>query len=148
MKKITIIFIIVICLLSFMGISCLAEETSSPGETWNKTLSIQGKVSYIMGFNSGIVVCAAKLDTLISEDRGFGEEIDYELEIIHLFMDLRESLIFINEHMEAILEVMEGLYKDPANTYIILAPMIEIACQKLKGEDVGPLLQEARKDAL
>lgn len=43
---------------------------------------------------------------------------------------------------------MDDLYKDPANTYIKLAPIIEIACQKLKGEDVEPLLQKARKEAL
>ena len=55
---------------------------------------------------------------------------------------------FICGHYEAVQTVMDDLYKDPANTYIQFSSMCEIACQKLKGEDIEPLLRKARKKAL
>lgn len=46
-----------------------------------------------------------------------------------------------------IIKVMTDLYKDPANTRISISTMIDVAYQKLKGEDIEPLLQEVRKEA-
>jgi len=140
MKKITIIFIIVFCLLSFMENSCLAEEPSSPGPgyIWNNKLSDTTKIYFVMGFVTGLEECLNKLTPIPVERNSNGGIALQEL------MDL---YYFVREHELAIISVIDDLYRDPANTYIILAPIIEIACQKLKGEDIEPLLQEARKEA-
>ncbi len=55
MKKTFIIFIIVICLLSFMEISCLAEEPLSltPGNFWNNSGSEEAKLYLIVGLHLG-----------------------------------------------------------------------------------------------
>ena len=141
MKKIAIIFIIAFCLLSFMEIYGLAKEPSSPGPgyTWSNKLSDTTKVYSVMGFVSGMEECLDKLTPIpVERDSNGGIALQ---ELIDLYY-------FVREHVLAVISVMDDLYKDPANTYIKLAPIIEIACQKLKGEDVELLLQKARKEAL
>jgi hypothetical protein len=98
------------------------------------------KLSYITGFRIGILKCVLKLGPLTSKAKGSDLAIAFD-ELIDLYG-------FIKEHTKAIITVMDDLYKDPANTYIQLELICEIACQKLKGEDIEPLLQEARKKAL
>ena len=92
----------------------------------------------MLGFKQGIEMSLNKLSPTVDEVGDGGKAWD---ELVSLYN-------FIDEHGAAILTVMEDLYKDPANTYIIANSIIEIACQKLKGEDIEPLLQEARKKAL
>jgi len=123
-----------------MEISCLAltKEPSSPGETWN-AFSVVNKRVYITGFSEGITLSMTKLVPVTARysdrGKGFGELCDL-------------SNFLKGNHLVAIVKVIDDLYKDPANTYIPAGYMIEIACQKLKGEDIEPLLQEARKKAL
>lgn len=143
-KRTVIIFIIIaFCLLCFMEISCLAEEPSSPGPgyIWSNKLSGTTKIYFVMGFISGMEECLDKL-TPIPIEIDSGRDVGIALQ------ELIDLYYFVEEHGLAVISVMDDLYKDPANTYIILAPMIEIACQKLKGEDIEPLLQKARKEAL
>lgn len=61
-------------------------------------------------------------------------------------VDLSEFLWEID--VTVISKVMDDLYKDPANLYIYVFAMINIAYHKLKGEDVEPLLQKAREEGL
>ncbi len=138
MKRIIIIFIIVFCLISFMEISCLAEELRSPGEFWNILTKVE-KAFYQRGLRDGIMECLEKLVPLIKDD-------DRGLTPIFLLIAIDESYdlySFIWEHGEAVETVMDDLYKDPANTYIQYPSMCEIACKKLKGEDVEQLLKKA-----
>jgi len=125
-----------------MEISCLtlAEELPSSGEAWNM-LSVTNKRFFMIGFQGGIAMSFNKVDPIVVGCSADSVEMKVWVELVNLFN-------FINEHVDAILKVMDDLYKDPANTYIIANSMIEIACQKLKGEDIEPLLQEARKKAL
>ena len=143
MKKITIILIIVLCLLYFIEISCLAEEPSSltPGNFWNNSGSEEAKLYLIVGFMLGMGGCLDKLTSIPIGGRGDSNDVI----VIQELVDLHN---FLKNHLEAVYNIVDDLYKDPANTYIQLAQMIEVACQKLKGEDIEPLLQEARKEAL
>ena len=49
---------------------------------------------------------------------------------------------------KSLVEVIDDLYKDPANSYIPIANMCLIASRKLRGEPIESLLRELRKDAL
>jgi len=140
MKRIAIIFIIAFCLLSFIEVSCLAEEPSSsvPGYTWSNELSATAKIHFLIGFLSGMEECLNKLTPTILGLSDGGKAWD----------ELVDLSNFIDEHGFVILKVIDDLYKDPANMYIILSPIIEIAVQKLKGKDIETLLQKAREEGL
>lgn len=139
MKRIIIIFIILFFLLLFVEFTCLAEKPLTKGEFWNVSSFIE-KANYITGFRMGILKCVLKLGPLTQRAKGSDLAIAFD-ELLDLYG-------FIGEHLDAIITVMGDLYREPANTYIRLEPMCEIACQKLKGEDIGLLLREARKKAL
>ncbi|HUS49261.1 MAG TPA: hypothetical protein VMZ91_03805 [Candidatus Paceibacterota bacterium] len=149
MKKIIVIFIIAFCLLCLLEISCLANEPSSPGEIWN-TSSVMVKVVYVLGFQQGIGMTLNKLASTIE---GFSDE--GKAWIVALSGDggkawdeLVDLSNFLDEHEPAILKIMDDLYKDPANTYIFIADICLLAYHKLKGENIEPLIQKARKEAL
>ncbi len=141
MKRIIIIFIIAFCLLSFVGLSYLAKEPSSPGKAWNTSSDVV-KNTFVVGLGAGITHCLDKLMPLVTV--GSSETI-----LLEIFLDRSiDFYSFIYEHRENLIAVMDDLYKDPANTYILPGPLCEIAYQKLKGEDIEPLLKEARKEAI
>ena len=169
MKRIIIIFIIVICLLSFMEISYFAEKLFNYGETWN-SMSENEKGVYLIATQSALFESITAFgDYIVSyfkdKDKGLSvyyeeitteREFDFYLERIEIFPDISnycikylESLGFkFDFSLGAIIKVITDLYKDPANTYISVASMYLLAGRKLKGEDIEPLLQEARKKAL
>ena len=139
MKRTVIVFIIACCLLSFIEISYLAQKPLTNGDFWNVTTFME-KVSYITGFRMGILKCVLKLGPLTPRAKGSDLDITFD-ELLDLYG-------FIKEHLDAIITVMDDLYKEPANTYIQPESICEIACQKLKGEDIEPLLREAREKAI
>lgn len=157
MKKIIIIFIIVCCLLSFIEISYSNEEPRLIpfGEFWLK-ISVGDKGSYIAGFVGGIDLCGLKLfPILTSKTKSDIKLLDFltreEKDVILELIDLRfyfNSLEGDVDGFKNIINIVTDLYKDPANTYIPACKMIEFAYKKLKGEDMEPLLREARKEAL
>ena len=63
MKRIIIIFIIAFCLLSFIEISCLAQESLTYGGLWNASTFME-KLNYITGFKIGILKCVLELGPL------------------------------------------------------------------------------------
>jgi hypothetical protein len=137
MKKIFIVFIIVICLLIFVGTTCLAEKTITPGEFWNRLVNLDRngnkiseiiKKTYIKGIGEGIFITSAIIDLSTIDNEG----------------KIFDQVYFILEHNEEIMRIMDNLYKDPANVNIRLNWMCIIACDKLKGEDVESLIQDAR----
>ena len=66
MKKIIIIFIIVCCLISFVEISCLAQESNkSAGERWNQ-LTGETKFYIVVSYTAGIQHCFIKLIPLLT----------------------------------------------------------------------------------
>jgi len=139
MKRIVIIFIIVCFLISFVGVSYPAEQSYTSGDFWNDSIFME-KTIYITGFRMGILEGLLQLGSLIP--RAKGSELSMARDELYFYYE------FIREHVESIIKVMDDLYKDPANTYIQAESICKIACQKLKGEDIEPLLQEAREEAL
>jgi hypothetical protein len=133
------LFLIVFYLLCLLEVSCLANESPSPGEFWN-TSSVEGKTLFVLGFQQGIAMCLFKLNLKIT---GI-------LNKIEVWDELRDFDIFIGKDKQGIatLKVMDDLYKDPANTFIYNTDMIYIAYQKLRCEDIEALLQKAREEAL
>ncbi len=126
MKKITVIFIVVFCLISFTGISSLAKEHPIAGEVWNDiNMSDIHKNIYLQGIAGGFILSG----------------------IITSITGLSDWNNFILQNNETIIKVMDDLYKDPANTYIDWCLICLVACQKLKGEDVEQLLKDFRKIA-
>lgn len=151
MKRIIIIFIIVCCLLNFTGISCLAQENLlNFGEFWLR-LSLLDRTIYISGFVSGIDLCILKFSPILTSETKVDFLTYEERDTILKLIDLRSyfwGLAGDVDGVKNIINIVTDLYKDPANTYIPACKMIEFAYQKLKGEDIEPLLREAREKAL
>ena len=126
MKRIIIIFIIAVCLLSFTGIFSLAKEHPIAGELWNDiNMSDTFKNIYLQGIAGGFLLSGT---------------VTGNTELTHWNN-------FIIQNWGAIIRVMNDLYKDPANTYIDWSLICLIACQKLKGEDIEQFLKDSRKFA-
>ncbi len=148
MKKITTIFIIVICLLSFVGTSSLAK----PSETWNQLKDFDKGVLAI-GVRQGVWMVLEKLtDCRPIQFANNESEIKFTaflkdaFNFTNLFLtgDAEKGI----DLWKSLVEVIDDLYKDPANSYVPIANMCLIASRKLRGEPIESLLRELRKDAL
>ena len=150
MKKITIIFIIVFCLLSFIEISCLAKEPYNYGKIWYSWSDYIRSI-YIMGLKDGLQdqIYFSFIYRLIIEEKDVFDKYLKDSEVVKTEEARNKTLSgFINFDDEAIRNVMTDLYKDPANTYISFYDMGGIAYRKLKGEAIELLLRELREEAL
>jgi hypothetical protein len=153
MKKITIIFIVVCCLLNFIEISFLAEEHVNFADYWN-VFTDYGKQAYLVGVSDGLAKgfldCVNQFFYGIAPNLPEGEEGEKIRTSIPIVIN--EYFQYINfisgpgsSNRDAIIKVITDLYKDPANVFIPIAEMSFIAYCKLKGEDIEPLLQKARE---
>ena len=163
MKKITVIFIVVIVLLSFVEICCLEEKEEiyriKWGIDWLNFSSVEQK-AYLYGMRNGRRIalddCLDKFmpdfeDLVLKQmTREKAEELtkwwEEMVEVLFSEYDKYEDFLALNEN--DVRDVMTDLYKDPANMYIEIYRICEISCQKLKGEDIEPSLQEAKEEAL
>ena len=143
-RKNFILLLVVSILIVFSTLIFASEETMSAGELWNR-LSDSARLYFILGFAGGLTESVSRLVLLPLPLGEAPPEFVRFLNVLRETMDLKD---FIWEHYEAVKAVIDNLYKDPANTYITFSPMINITCQKLKGEDIEPLLQKAREEAL
>jgi hypothetical protein len=143
MKKISIIFIIVICLLTFTRISYSEEEYKIPGVFWNSLIELDNDDYEISSFIKEIFI------------RGVGAGVSLSFSLLIIF-DLNEEVrdllkdwnIFIDKNADAIIGVMDSLYSDPANKHIKMTMICFLACEELIGFDIKPLLRRARIQAL
>lgn len=148
MKKITIIFIVVLVLLSFVEISSLAK----PSEVWNPLKDFDKEV-LVIGVRQGVWMFMEQLadcrpiqfanSELEAKFMAFYKD---ALNFTNLFStgDTEKSV----DLWKSLVEVIDDLYKDPANSYIPIANMCLLASRKLRGEPIESLLRELRKDAL
>ena len=148
MKKISIIFIIVICLLSFMEISCLAN----PAEYWNY-LNYFDKVVYLTGIIAGVNMWIEQL--FDHTPHQFTTEEDKVKFIAFTLDNINFADLFViddrkkfEKFLKTFIKIMNDLYKDPVNTYIPNANMCLIASRNLRGEPIELLLRELREKAL
>lgn len=150
MKKTIIIFIIVFCLLSFIEISCLAQEPVNYGKMWNSWSDYMRNI-YIMGLKDGIQkqITLPFIAQLKIEETDVFDKYLKDSEVVKTEEKGNRILWdFIMFDDEAIRNVMTDLYKDPANAYISIFYMSYLAYRKLKGDSIDVLLREAREEAL
>ena len=148
MKKITIIFIVVLVLLSFVKISSLAK----PSETWNQ-LKVFDKRVLVFGVRQGAWMFMKQLADCRPTQFANSE---LEVKFLAFYKDaFNFTNLFLTGDAEkgidlwnSLVEVIDDLYKDPANSYVPIANMCLIASRKLRGEPIESLLRELRKDAL
>lgn len=131
MQKITNVFIITLCLLSFVGISCLAQE--SYAKTWNNFSSSE-KQLYLLGISHGLMKCTKDF-FLFTEDYLRETEDGEERRILTSFIEDSNNLSgLISFNHETIIDIMNDLYREPANTDIDFHYICFLACQRFKGE--------------
>lgn len=137
-----VLFLIAVCLLSFVGISYLDEgPIKTPGEFWNRFVNLDNlfnvsdhdlsdiiKKSFIKGFGEGVRQTLG----LIGNDPGDKAVVIYDYSQ------------FILKHIDEIKGIMDDLYKDPANTNITIGRMCDVAADKLQGKDVEDLIRDYR----
>ena len=146
MKRITIIFIIVFCLLSFTGISNLAEKPFDYGDMWN-SWSDSTRSIYIMGLKDGIQHQSTIhfIDQLLIIEKNVFDKYLKDSEVVEMEKKVNKVLWdFLFFEDKSIRDVATNLYQDPANAYVSLYNILGIAFRKIKGENIEPLLQEAR----
>ena len=148
MKKISIIFIIVICLLSFIEVSCLANAS----DDWNY-MNYTDKVVYIWGVRSGVSMCIKQIAdyppsqfTNKKDEAKFYTLLKDNFNFVNLFLtgDKKKTA----DLLKTFINVISDLYKDPANAYIPIENMCIIASRKIRGESIESLLRESREKAL
>jgi len=150
MKRIAIIFIIVFCLLSFTGISNLAEKPFDYREMWNSWSDYMRGI-YIMGLKDGIQHQSTLhfIDQLVIEEKNVFDKYSKDSEVVETEKKINRVLWdFLLLEDKSIRDVATDLYQDPANTYVSFYNMLGIAFRKLKGEDIESLLQKVREEEL
>ena len=136
-----------------MEISCFTKEAHSPSQMWN-SFDDNAKEVYIWGIREGIVMCMEQIterfllpafinknDTSIIED--ILENYDQFVRIFDV--DDYETQYNL---LKTVVNILNNLYKDPANTYIAVSDMCLLASRKLRGESIESLLRELREKAL
>ncbi len=177
MKKIIIMLVIVVCLLSFMEVSCLAKDLFNYAELWN-SLSSYEKGILILGVGSGIEKCVKdyiewfssfvidegiknekkemKLEDWLNlkiTEKGIKEgkeDTKREVGIYLLEYQVEYYRTFLWDDSDSLtqIRITSELYEDPANAYIPIADMYFLAFRKLIGESIESSLKELREKAL
>lgn len=153
MKKIIIISIIAFCLFSFIEISCLAKEAYSPSQMWN-SMDDNAKEVYIWGIREGIVMCMEQITERFLVPAFINKKDTSIIEDILENYDQFVMLFRANDYetttnlLKTVVNIVNDLYKDPANTYINVSDMCLLASRKLRGESIESLLRELREEAL
>lgn len=150
-----VLFLVAVCLLSFIEVSYSNEEPKKYGEFWNSLSDIR-KATFVLamdygiikGFELCIIGCMGYYFPKSTQGYIGIQEEEERAAIAYLaafndYLDLRLSL-----DLEVIPKVITELYKDPANIYIRVEDMYIIALHEIKGEDVEPLLRKAREKVL
>ena len=123
----------------------LTEELVNWGEFWN-CLSNDVRIVYCVGMRDGmakgIFICVKWMYINITKS----EKSRLLTPVFVIKFD--QYCDFLSSNSEVVIKVVSNLYLNPANSYISPPDMFFIVYQKLKGEDIEPLLQEARKKAL
>ena len=144
MKKITIIFIIVFCLLSFVGVSCLTQD--SWGKAWN-SISYLEKQFYLVGMTDGLIMCIS--DFNVSTGSYIVElEDPEERMILTASMSRSNDLMgLISSNSEVIINIMDDLYEDPANIYI-LSKYIYSCLSEIKRRKYRTIITKSEKKGI
>ena len=123
----------------------LTEELMNWDEFWN-CLSEDVRIVYFIGMRDGmakgILDCVEWMYiNLTNSEKSQLPKLDFAIKF-------DQYCDFLSSNTDVVIKVVSNLYLNPANSYISPTDMCFIAYQKLKGEDIEPLLQEERKKAL
>ena len=123
----------------------LTEELMNWGETWNY-LSNDERILYCVGMRDGmakgIFVCVEWMHINITNSE------KSRLPKLDFVIKFDQYCDFLSSNTDVVIKVVSNLYLNPSNSYISITDMCFIAYQKLKGEDIEPLLRELREKAL
>lgn len=149
MKKINLehytLCLIILIFMNTTAVYCQENtfEKTNFGVLWFQ-FDAKEKLIYLSGVGDGILV---NMESIFIEDedglKGFSDT-----EKIHIFEFISKKFKEIRENMFVLAGIMDDLYEDSANSYIRYPLMVDIAMNKLKGQDIEPLLRSARKEAL
>ena len=134
-----------LCLLSFVGTSYLAQD--SYGKAWNSFYGSE-KQLYLLGISHGLLKCTRDF-SLFTEDYLRGIEDGEERKMLTSFIEDSDNLSgLISVNYETIIDIMNDLYKEPANTDIDFHYICFLACQRFKVESIpgNPKLTETIYD--
>jgi hypothetical protein len=139
MRKIMMILII-LC-LTITSSTVLSIEMTDYAAIW-KAWGKEGQHAYFWGFIDGSsAVWLTAMDEYISSGRGTSKKCGEILDNA-----TKKTATFFDENK--LIDVMTNLYKDPANSYILLGDMVYIARDTLKGNDVSSAVLKARKKGI
>jgi len=117
------------------------------GEIWQILKSDDMKFIFLLGMIKGMDFSMEKLFPRLStkaEGLVTQEAAQGVLEFIEIRMFFTEDNVD-GTKTRNIVNIINDIYKDSANTYIPVEKIFWIAYQKLKGENIEPLLQKERK---
>jgi hypothetical protein len=113
------------------------------GQLWLELDSTDRNI-FLLGLRDGILYSG---NNILSDDTsGLKDLSDIKKEMLSVYIFKRYN--DFNDNMFVLKDIITSLYKEPANSYIRYIEMIDIAMKRLKGEDIEPLLQKAREEAL
>lgn len=140
--------ILCLIILTFANtIMTYGQEKNNFGEFW-LGLNEMEKIMYFWGVRDGMVVGVQDMFS-VEEDNIIGLSDDEKIFIgIQVSKYIYKRYSVISENSSVIIGIMDDLYEDSANSYIKFPYMVNIAINKLKGQDIEPLLRNARKEAL
>ncbi|GAH52877.1 unnamed protein product [marine sediment metagenome] len=108
---------------------------------------------YLSGIRDGIIysikniingrACELYFSTTNTE-KTFVECLAQEMFLVDYLTKIYENF---QDNIDILDDIITDLYEDPANSYIRVNNMVYIALEKIKGEDIGPLLREERSSA-
>ena len=150
--------------LIFLLILILSTNLSASGElynyreTWNSWTDYQRYI-YLWGFNDARKQIWVDISSIITE---FREDKTLSLHELKSLIDLTNKIAIIETNasitdyeeiniglqpfdLKVIRDIMNDLYKDPANAYISFQNMIFMAKDKLSGKSIENKLMEERK---
>jgi hypothetical protein len=129
-------------LVSFIltNINIYAQERYNYAEVW-KGLDDYTRYVYLWGFVDGVseTYVTASLNWLRNEELYTNPELPKVKKV-------RERMFLVFD-LEVVRDVITGLYKEPANSFISFSSMALLARDKLRGDDIEDLLREERKAA-
>ena len=143
--KLIIVFVvgIFICIFSISN-SNTEELVTDYGKIWQILKTDDLKLTFLLGMIEGMDFSWEKLlPRLSTKAEGI-----LSLEAMRGLKEFAEIRMFFGGGVDTIrniANIITDIYKDSANIYIPVYKMLWIAYQKIKGENIEPLLQKERK---
>ena len=132
MKKILLSLGFLICLFSFGFSSQEQLDVFIDGTKW-KTMSMEAKLGYMMGFQEGLKI--SRTAVLVEMSNGEPEEpIVESLERVENWIQTYEAG---NTRLGLIILMIDSVYSDEANTKLIAAALVPLVAKRIRGEISG-----------